>query len=127
MLGATITSCYGPRWGTEHQGIDFANVTGTPIRAAAAGTVIAAGDDGDGYGNKVVIQHGPALFTLYGHGEQVLVQVGQRVAAGTVIALEGATGDATGPHLHFEVWTAMWSRIDPTPFLRANGIPVDGC
>ncbi len=127
MLDAAITSCYGPRWGSMHQGIDFANAEGTPIRAAAAGTVISAGDDGDGYGNKVVIQHGPGLFTLYGHSEQVLVQVGQWVTPGQVIALEGATGDATGPHLHFEVWTAMWSRIDPAPFLRAHGIPVNGC
>jgi murein DD-endopeptidase MepM/ murein hydrolase activator NlpD len=130
MAEFTLTSCYGYR--TEpytqfHQGIDFANVEGTPERAAAAGTVIMAGDDGDGYGNKVVIQHDSGLYTLYGHAEQVLVSVGQHVAAGQTISLEGATGDATGPHLHFEVWTALWTRIDPAPFLRGKGLTLDGC
>ncbi len=130
MAQFTLTSCYGYR--TEpytqfHQGIDFANAEGTPERAAAAGTVIMAGDDGDGYGNKVVIQHDTSLYTLYGHAEQVLVSVGQHVSAGQTISLEGATGDATGPHLHFEVWTALWNRIDPAPFLRAKGLALDGC
>jgi murein DD-endopeptidase MepM/ murein hydrolase activator NlpD len=130
MAQYTITSCYGYRtvpYTQFHQGIDFANAEGTPERAAAAGTVIMAGDDGDGYGNKVVIQHGPSSYTLYGHAEQVLVTVGQHVTAGQTISLEGATGDATGPHLHFEVWTALWTRIDPAPFLRSKGIPIDGC
>jgi murein DD-endopeptidase MepM/ murein hydrolase activator NlpD len=122
-----MTSCYGPRWGTEHQGIDFANVAGTPELAAGAGTVLWAGWNDGGYGNFVVIDHGNSTWTLYGHAEQVLVSPGQHVEAGQEIALEGTTGDSTGPHLHFEVWNGLWSRIEPASFLRAHGVSLPGC
>ena len=125
MAGATVTSCYGPRWGTLHAGIDFAMPDGTPIRAAAAGTVVKAGDAGDGYGNSVFIDHHNGYLTHYAHQSRLIVSVGDQVAAGQIIGYEGATGDATGPHLHFEVHQgAMWNQIDPAPFLRARGIDV---
>ncbi|MFG2057687.1 M23 family metallopeptidase [Micromonospora sp. NPDC048930] len=125
MKGATITSCYGQRWGTLHAGIDFAMPAGTPIHAAAAGTVVKAGDAGDGYGNSVFIDHHNGYLTHYAHQSRLIVEVGQKVSAGQVIGYEGATGDATGPHLHFEVHKgAMWNQIDPAPFLRARGIDV---
>ncbi|MDG4804759.1 M23 family metallopeptidase [Micromonospora sp. WMMD980] len=125
MQGADITSCYGQRWGTLHAGIDFAMPAGTPIRAAAAGTVVKAGDVGDGYGNSVFVDHHNGYLTHYAHQSRLLVEVGDRVRAGQVIGYEGATGDATGPHLHFEVHQgAMWNQIDPAPFLRARGVDV---
>ncbi|MFE9653697.1 M23 family metallopeptidase [Micromonospora sp. NPDC006431] len=125
MKGATITSCYGPRWGTLHAGIDFAMPAGTPIHAAAGGTVVKAGDAGDGYGNSVFIDHHNGYLTHYGHQSRLIVSVGDKVSAGQVIGYEGATGDATGPHLHFEVHQgAMWNQIDPAQFLRARGIDV---
>ncbi|MEU4676664.1 M23 family metallopeptidase [Micromonospora sp. NPDC023737] len=125
MKGATITSCFGPRWGTQHQGIDFAMPAGTPIHAAFGGTVVKAGDAGDGYGNSVFIDHGNGYLTHYAHQSRLVVSVGDKVAAGQVIGYEGATGDATGPHLHFEVHQGqMWNQIDPAPFLRAHGIDV---
>ncbi|WP_406040932.1 M23 family metallopeptidase [Micromonospora sp. NBC_00898] len=125
MKGAEITSCYGQRWGTLHAGIDFAMPAGTPIHAAAAGTVVKAGDVGDGYGNSVFIDHGNGYLTHYAHQSRIAVSVGEKVSAGEVIGYEGATGDATGPHLHFEVHKgAMWNQIDPAPFLRARGIDV---
>ncbi|WBB74540.1 M23 family metallopeptidase [Micromonospora sp. WMMD1128] len=125
MEGADITSCYGQRWGTLHAGIDFAMPAGTPIRAAAAGTVVKAGDVGDGYGNSVFVDHHNGYLTHYAHQSRLLVDVGDRVKVGQVIGYEGATGDATGPHLHFEVHQgAMWNQIDPAPFLRARGIDV---
>ncbi|SCF14435.1 M23 family metallopeptidase [Micromonospora mirobrigensis] len=125
MRGAEITSCYGQRWGTLHAGIDFAMPAGTPIHAAAAGTVVKAGDAGDGYGNSVFIDHGNGYLTHYAHQSSLEVSVGDKVAAGEVIGYEGATGDATGPHLHFEVHQGqMWNQIDPAPFLRARGIDV---
>ncbi|MET7747174.1 M23 family metallopeptidase [Micromonospora sp. NPDC005367] len=125
MKGATITSCFGPRWGTQHQGIDFAMPAGTPIHAAFGGTVVKAGDAGDGYGNSVFIDHGNGYLTHYAHQSRLIVSVGDKVAAGQVIGYEGATGDATGPHLHFEVHQGqMWNQIDPAPFLRAHGIDV---
>ncbi|MFE9688407.1 M23 family metallopeptidase [Micromonospora sp. NPDC005806] len=125
MKGATITSCYGQRWGTLHAGIDFAMPSGTPIHAAAAGTVVKAGDAGDGYGNSVFIDHHNGYLTHYAHQSRLIVSVGDKVSAGQIIGYEGATGDATGPHLHFEVHKgAMWNQIDPAPFLRARGIDV---
>ncbi|MFU8871870.1 M23 family metallopeptidase [Micromonospora sp. SL4-19] len=125
MAGAEITSCYGQRWGTLHAGIDFAMPDGTPIHAAAAGTVVKAGNAGDGYGNSVFIDHHNGYLTHYAHQSRLIVSVGDKVSAGQIIGYEGATGDATGPHLHFEVHKgAMWNQIDPAPFLRARGINV---
>ncbi|WFF01401.1 M23 family metallopeptidase [Micromonospora sp. WMMD964] len=126
MPGAAVTSCYGQRWGTLHAGIDLALPSGTPIRAAAAGTVTQAGDASDGYGNSVFIDHGNGYLTHYAHQSRIAVTVGQAVKAGQVIGYEGATGDATGPHLHFEVHQGMWNQIDPAPFMRARGVDL-GC
>ncbi|MFI6234588.1 M23 family metallopeptidase [Micromonospora sp. NPDC050784] len=126
MPGAAVTSCYGQRWGTLHAGIDLALPSGTPIRAAAAGTVTQAGDASDGYGNSVFIDHGNGYLTHYAHQSRIAVTVGQAVKAGQVIGYEGATGDATGPHLHFEVHQGMWNQIDPAPFMRAHGVDL-GC
>ncbi|TDC34121.1 peptidoglycan DD-metalloendopeptidase family protein [Micromonospora sp. KC213] len=125
MKGAQVTSCYGPRGGTLHAGIDFAMPAGTPVRAAFGGTIEKAGDVGDGYGISVVVNHGNGYLTHYAHLSAAKVSVGDRVAAGQVIGLEGSTGDSTGPHLHFEVHQGqMWNQIDPAPFLRARGIDV---
>ncbi|MEV1074261.1 M23 family metallopeptidase [Micromonospora parva] len=126
MPGAAVTSCYGQRWGTLHAGIDLALPSGTPIRAAAAGTVTQAGDASDGYGNSVFVDHGNGYLTHYAHQSRIAVTVGQAVKAGQVIGYEGATGDATGPHLHFEVHQGMWNQIDPAPFMRARGVDL-GC
>ncbi|MEU1242739.1 M23 family metallopeptidase [Micromonospora parva] len=126
MPGAAVTSCYGQRWGTLHAGIDLALPSGTPIRAAAAGTVTQAGDASDGYGNSVFVDHGNGYLTHYAHQSRIAVTVGQAVKAGQVIGYEGATGDATGPHLHFEVHQGMWNQIDPASFMRARGVDL-GC
>ncbi|MEV4821316.1 M23 family metallopeptidase [Micromonospora sp. NPDC049274] len=126
LPGASVTSCFGERWGTLHAGIDLALPSGTPIRAAAAGTVTQAGDAADGYGNSVFIDHGNGYLTHYAHQSRIAVSVGQAVKAGQVIGYEGATGDATGPHLHFEVHQGMWNQIDPAPFMRAHGVDL-GC
>ncbi|MET8308985.1 M23 family metallopeptidase [Micromonospora sp. NPDC005173] len=126
MPGAAVTSCYGQRWGTLHAGIDLALPSGTPIHAAAAGTVVQAGDAADGYGNSVFVDHGNGYLTHYAHQSRIAVTVGQKVKANQVIGYEGATGDATGPHLHFEVHQGMWNQIDPAPFMRARGVDL-GC
>ncbi|MDG4762058.1 M23 family metallopeptidase [Micromonospora sp. WMMD710] len=126
MPGAAVTSCYGQRWGTLHAGIDLALPSGTPIHAAAAGTVTQAGDAADGYGNSVFIDHGNGYLTHYAHQSRIAVTVGQKVKAGQIIGYEGATGDATGPHLHFEVHQGMWNQIDPAPYMRAHGVDL-GC
>ena len=105
-----LTSSFGWRWGRMHEGIDLAVPTGTPVVAAAAGTVIVAGWLG-GYGNLVVVDHGNGFSTAYGHNTSVAVGFGQSVAQGQLVAYSGNTGHSTGPHVHFEV--------------RINGSPVD--
>ena len=84
-----------------HYGTDFAASAGTDVLAFADGTVLAAGQDA-GYGNYVKIDHGNGYVTLYGHCSELLVSAGQTVQRGERIALVGATGQATGPHLHVE-------------------------
>ena len=109
-VSGPITSPFGPRWGSFHPGIDIGVPSGTPIEAAAAGTVIYCGWE-SGYGNLVVIDHGGDLATAYGHQSQIAVSCGQHVEQGQVIGYVGCTGYCFGPHLHFEV--------------RINGSPVD--
>jgi murein DD-endopeptidase MepM/ murein hydrolase activator NlpD len=101
-VSGTLTSGFGPRWGRMHEGIDIAGGSGTPIGAAAAGTVILAGWNG-GYGNMVVVDHGGGISTGYAHMSSISVSVGQSVGQGTVVGGMGTTGSSTGVHLHFEV------------------------
>jgi len=93
-----------------HPGIDIANDVGTPIVATADGKVIVSGGS-SGYGQLIQIDHGNGINTLYGHNSQVLVQNGQMVKKGQVIAYMGSTGYSTGPHVHYEI--------------RVNGTPVN--
>jgi len=118
---APITSGFGARVHPifhtvrMHTGLDFGAGYGTPIRAGADGTVVKAGSLG-GYGNATVIDHGRGMATLYGHQSRILVHEGQTVKRGEVIGLVGATGFATGPHLHFEV-RIDGTPVDPRPYL----------
>jgi murein DD-endopeptidase MepM/ murein hydrolase activator NlpD len=110
-----LTSGFGWRWGRMHEGIDLAVPNGTPVVAAAAGTVIVAGWMG-GYGNLVVVDHGGGISTAYGHNTSVTVGVGQQVAQGQLIAYSGSTGHSTGPHVHFEV-RINGGAVDPMGYL----------
>lgn len=114
-VSGPVVSGFGMRWGRMHEGIDIGAASGTPIRAAAAGTVIHAGWLG-GYGNLVVVDHGGGLATAYAHASSILVGVGQRVEQGQTIALVGSTGNSSGPHLHFEV-RVNGSAVDPLGYL----------
>jgi murein DD-endopeptidase MepM/ murein hydrolase activator NlpD len=86
-----------------HKAVDIANRGGGPIIAADSGSVIAAGWDASGYGNRVLIDHGNGMITLYGHLSALQVQAGQRVNRGDQIGMMGSTGRSTGTHLHFEI------------------------
>lgn len=86
-----------------HKAIDIANRGAGPILAADSGTVIASDWDGSGYGNRIMIDHGNGIVTLYGHLSALQVQAGQRVNRGDVIGQMGSSGRSTGTHLHFEV------------------------
>lgn len=114
-LTGSITSPFGMRWGRLHAGIDIGVPTGTPIRAAAAGTVFSCGDMG-AYGLAVLIDHGNGLVTLYAHQNNLACSNGQRVSAGQVIGYAGNTGRSTGPHLHFEV-RRNGTAVDPMQYL----------
>ncbi|MFJ4850389.1 MULTISPECIES: M23 family metallopeptidase [unclassified Streptomyces] len=106
-----------------HTGVDFQAAIGTPVHAAGAGTVVEAGWGGS-YGNNVVIRHADGMYTQYGHLSSIAVSVGQAVSAGTRIGLSGATGNVTGPHLHFEARTTpvYGSDVDPVAYLRSHGV-----
>ena len=124
---ASVTSCFGPRWGRLHAGVDLAAPDGTPIRAAGAGMVVAAGP-AEGYGNAVLIDHGNGYLTHYGHMSAIAVTVGQKVAAGEQIGNEGSTGHSTGPHLHFEVHAGLYKNpIEPTQWMHEHGVDIPGC
>ena len=109
-VSGPVVSPFGYRWGRLHAGIDIAVGYGTPIHAAAAGTVVLAGWV-SGYGNYTCIDHGGGLATCYAHQSSYAVSQGTSVSQGQVIGYVGCTGHCFGPHLHFEV--------------RINGNPVD--
>jgi hypothetical protein len=116
-LQAPVGSPFGPRGTGFHPGIDLPAATGTPVGAAAAGRVIFAGYDPSGYGNLVEIAHGAGVVSMYAHLSAFSVGVGQSVASGTRVGRVGSTGEATGPHLHFEV-RLRGAAVDPVPALR---------
>jgi murein DD-endopeptidase MepM/ murein hydrolase activator NlpD len=122
-----VTSCYGPRWGTMHQGVDIAAPIGTPIHVPEDGVVLQAGP-ASGFGQAVYVQHGDGQITLYGHVNQFFVGAGQVVQAGDHIADVGNKGQSTGPHLHFEVHKGglYASRVNPMPWLQSHGISLGG-
>lgn len=111
-VSGTITSRYGLRSRDNHKGIDIGASKGTPIYAAASGTVTVSqyGYSG-GYGNYIIISHGNGIQTLYGHCSELCVSAGEYVSQGQLIAKVGSTGLSTGNHLHFEV--------------RVNGVTQD--
>ncbi|MFG3137713.1 peptidoglycan DD-metalloendopeptidase family protein [Streptomyces sp. NPDC048211] len=108
-----------------HTGTDFPVPVGTPVHAVAAGTVIVGGQ-GAAYGNHIVIHHPDGKYTLYAHLSRIDVTDGATVAAGDVIGMSGATGNVTGPHLHFEVrnTNTYGDVIDPVKWLRSHGVSI---
>lgn len=113
-----ITSRFGFRGRRHHHGIDIAAPAGTAINAALDGAVTFAGWRA-GYGKLVILDHGGGLTTWYGHASELLARVGRRVRQGELIARVGATGNVTGPNLHFEVRRGD-TPLDPLPFLNGR-------
>jgi len=109
-LRGVLYARFGKKGKEPHDGIDLAAPAGTPVKTAAPGTVLFAGDQ-KGYGLIVIVEHDGGLITLYAHNRDLRVKTGQRVRAGQVVATVGDSGRTSGPHLHFEV--------------RKNGVPVD--
>jgi murein DD-endopeptidase MepM/ murein hydrolase activator NlpD len=133
FLSLACTGCMYPRWPVEgpvtsayglrfrglkpglHRGVDIGVPEGTEIRAMARGRVRFAGSMG-GYGLVVWLDHPGEVITVYGHLSVIRVRAGEQVRSRQVIGLSGGTGDATGPHLHFEIWR-NGREVDPVPFL----------
>ncbi|MFF0836295.1 MULTISPECIES: peptidoglycan DD-metalloendopeptidase family protein [unclassified Streptomyces] len=114
----------GSMWSSGyHTGIDFVVPTGTSLKAVGAGTVVSAGWGG-AYGNQVVVRLNDGHYAQYAHLSQLSVSAGQTVTAGQQVGLSGATGNVTGPHLHFEIRTTpdYGSDVDPVAYLRSHGV-----
>ncbi|MEU0104765.1 M23 family metallopeptidase [Streptomyces sp. NPDC006251] len=127
--GSYVSTGYkagGAVWSSgSHTGIDFHAASGTAVHSVGMGTVVEAGWGG-AYGNQVVIKMNDGTYTQYGHLSSIGVSVGQQVTPGQQIGLSGATGNVTGPHLHFEARTSpeYGSDIDPVAYLRSHGVNV---
>lgn len=123
-----LSSCFAPRWGTFHYGIDMAAPAGTPFHAAGDGMVIEAGPMG-GYGNVIMIEHSDGTITVYGHEQRLFVEKGERVKAGQLIGQVGNLGQSTGYHLHFEIRAGgeNGDKLDPADWLAERGIALKGC
>jgi murein DD-endopeptidase MepM/ murein hydrolase activator NlpD len=127
--GATVGTPYrmsGSMWSSGyHTGVDFVVPTGTSLKAVGAGTVVSAGWGG-AYGNQVVLKLNDGSYAQYAHLSSLSVSAGQTVSAGQQVGLSGATGNVTGPHLHFEIRTTpdYGSDVDPVAYLRSHGVSV---
>jgi len=137
VLPLSSLACAIPRWPAEgrissdyglrfqgvrpglHRGVDIAVPTGTPIHTMAPGTVRFAGVQ-SGYGNVVWVDHGGQVLTVYAHLSEIHVRAGEALRSRAVIGLSGASGNATAPHLHFEVW--RWGR-ERDPVALLGGFP----
>ncbi|MEU9480725.1 peptidoglycan DD-metalloendopeptidase family protein [Streptomyces sp. NPDC048191] len=116
----------GGEWASGyHTGQDFLAALGTPVHAVGPGKVVAAGWGG-AYGNQIVIRHADGMYSQYAHLSKVEVSTGDTVSGGQVIGLSGETGNAFGPHLHFEIRTGpdYGSDVSPLPYLRKKGIHI---
>lgn len=109
-LRGVLYARFGKKGKDPHDGIDLAAPAGQPVKTAAAGAVLFAGEQ-KGYGLIVIVEHDDGLITLYAHNRDLRVKTGQKVRPGQVVATVGDSGKTSGPHLHFEV--------------RREGVPVD--
>lgn len=109
-LRGVLYARFGKKGKEPHDGIDLAAPAGLPVKTAAPGTVLFAGEQ-KGYGLIVIVEHTGGLITLYAHNRDLRVKTGQKVREGQVVATVGDSGRTSGPHLHFEV--------------RKDGVPVD--
>jgi hypothetical protein len=115
-LRTALGDRFGPRGAGFHPGIDLPAPAGTPVRTAAVGRVVLARPTTGGYGNLVIVRHADGVQTMYAHLSLIFVARGQWVTVGSLLGFVGSTGDATGPHLHFEV-RVRGAAVDPLPAL----------
>ena len=129
VAGASVGTPYkmsGSMWSSGyHTGVDFVVPTGTSLKSVGAGTVVSAGWGG-AYGNQVVLKLDDGHYAQYAHLSSLSVSAGQTVTEGQQVGLSGATGNVTGPHLHFEIRTTpdYGSDVDPLAYLRGKGVSI---
>lgn len=109
-----------PRW---HHGQDFRCPVGTPVYATGAGTVFFSGNEGDGYGNQVLIDHGYGFRSLYGHLSSFIVRPGQKINRGDLLGYSGNTGLSSGPHLHYQIF--LYGEIANPLYFFADDLSED--
>lgn len=124
--GGCFGSYRATPWVHYHQGVDLMAPSGMAIRAVHSGRVVVRAYQSGGAGNYIAIDHGDGYQTVYMHLIRPGLAVGTWVNTGDTIGYVGATGDAKGPHLHFEVHHGLWNHIDPASFMRARGVNI-GC
>jgi murein DD-endopeptidase MepM/ murein hydrolase activator NlpD len=117
VAGGVVSSAFGPRGASHHDGIDIATPVGTPVRAARAGRVLYS-DTLRGYGNLLILEHDGGYATVYAHNDANVARAGDLVRQGDLIASVGTTGKASGPNLHFEIRKDNVAR-DPRFYLPA--------
>lgn len=125
IKGGTITARFGdsgPRWTNKHTGVDYAAPRMTGVLAAADGTIKKSGWYNDRYGNVVIIDHGGGVESWYAHLEAVIATGSNKISRGGIIGFVGDSGNATGPHLHFEI-RINGTPVDPEPYLRGTAPP----
>ncbi|MER7790520.1 transglycosylase family protein [Streptomyces sp. NPDC097640] len=116
----------GSNWSSgHHTGVDFPVATGTQVRAVGSAEVVAAGWGG-AYGYQVVLRHPDGMYSQYAHMSALSVHVGQSVSGGQQLGRSGATGNVTGPHVHFEIRTGpdYGSDVNPLAYLRSKGVQI---
>lgn len=119
----TVTSRFGPRWGTNHNGVDIAAPIGTPVYAVTDGVVLESGP-ASGFGQWIRVRQDDGTVGVFGHVDQSFVSAGQTVRAGEQIGTVGNRGHSTGPHLHYEVHNANGSAINPHAWLDNRGVQL---
>lgn len=112
-----VSSLFGPRWGTKHEGIDLGTPIGSKVVASRDGRVVKAGDRGK-YGLCIELEHSDGWTSRYAHLSRIDVPVGRWVVRGQSIGLSGDTGHTTGPHVHFEIRDAAGQAVDPGEYAR---------
>jgi len=121
LTGRVISDFGSESNGERNDGINIAAQPGTPIRAAASGTISYAGNELRGYGNLILIKHDDGYVTAYAHAERITVQRGDTVTKGQIIAYAGSTGDVTSPQLHFEIRHGVQPVNPRTLLVASNG------
>jgi len=119
--GGHLSSRFGRRWFSFHEGLDIGGEQGLPIYAAHSGQVVYSGSGISGYGNLIILK-GDGILTVYGHNRTLVAELGARVQQGERLALLGMSGKATGPHLHFETRVrdekGKFAAVDPLVFFH---------